>query len=287
MTTGSYIGISTMKPCCRILSSCKSPLISGFSPTKFNDSAIMGIMSKSRHLSSTHRHRYHTCNTQIVGNIRVTNLNRRDFSVSDSNWAHSRNFSTSFCVHIGSVRPRVVSLIPNVASDIRNQSTSVDSQANDTSFEKIYIQNGLNAKPLVFERIETDHGKLEEVSRERCEGSDVNIDNLNDLSEDKVERKLSGIEKEAWKLLRGALVTYCGNPVGTVAANDPADKQPLNYDQVFIRDFVPSALAFLLNGEGEIVKNFLLHTLQLQVYYCFNNSISLLLHTFICCYSTK
>ncbi|KAK0576535.1 hypothetical protein LWI29_019192 [Acer saccharum] len=41
-------------------------------------------------------------------------------------------------------------------------------------------------------------------------------------------------------------------------------KQPLNYDQVFIRDFVPSALAFLLKGEGEIVRNFLLHTLQLQ-----------------------
>ncbi|KAJ0899692.1 putative six-hairpin glycosidase [Helianthus annuus] len=47
-------------------------------------------------------------------------------------------------------------------------------------------------------------------------------------------------------------------------STDPADKLPLNYDQVFIRDFVPSALAFLLNGEGEIVKNFLLHTLQLQ-----------------------
>ncbi|KAL7178357.1 hypothetical protein ACSBR2_031499 [Camellia fascicularis] len=97
-------------------------------------------------------------------------------------------------------------------------------------------------------------------------GSKVNVDNLKGLNE-KVsthERRLSKIEKEAWELLRGAVVDYCGNPVGTVAAKDPADKQPLNYDQVFIRDFVPSALAFLLNGEGEIVKNFLLHTLQLQ-----------------------
>ncbi|XAR52719.1 hypothetical protein NMG60_11020928 [Bertholletia excelsa] len=49
-----------------------------------------------------------------------------------------------------------------------------------------------------------------------------------------------------------------------MAANDPADKAPLNYDQVFIRDFIPSALAFLLRGEAEIVRNFLLHTLQLQ-----------------------
>ena len=35
-----------------------------------------------------------------------------------------------------------------------------------------------------------------------------------------------------WKILRDAVVNYCGNPVGTVAANDPADKQPLNYDQI-------------------------------------------------------
>lgn len=34
--------------------------------------------------------------------------------------------------------------------------------------------------------------------------------------------------------------------------------------QVFLRDFIPSALAFLMNGEPEIVKNFLLKTLRLQ-----------------------
>jgi hypothetical protein len=152
-------------------------------------------------------------------------------------------------------------LIPNVASDFRNQSTSVDSNVNDKSFENIFIQSSLNPKPLVFDRIDTDdQSKLKGV-----DGSNVNLDN--NLSDNKDESELSEIEKEAWKLLRGAIVTYCGNPVGTVAANDPSDKQPLNYDQVFIRDFVPSALAFLLNGEGEIVKNFLLHTLQLQVYY--------------------
>lgn len=36
--------------------------------------------------------------------------------------------------------------------------------------------------------------------------------------------------------------------------------------QVFVRDFVPSALAFLMNGEPDIVKNFLLKTLQLQAW---------------------
>lgn len=77
-------------------------------------------------------------------------------------------------------------------------------------------------------------------------------------------REESPEEKEAWWLLSRAVVNYCGSAVGTVAANDPSTSQMLNYDQVFIRDFVPSAIAFLLKGESDIVKNFLLHTLQLQ-----------------------
>jgi GH15 family glucan-1,4-alpha-glucosidase len=78
-------------------------------------------------------------------------------------------------------------------------------------------------------------------------------------------REESPEEKEAWWLLGRAVVNYCGSALGTLAANDPSTSQMLNYDQVFIRDFVPSAIAFLLKGESEIVKNFLLHTLQLQV----------------------
>lgn len=78
-------------------------------------------------------------------------------------------------------------------------------------------------------------------------------------------REESPEEKEAWWLLNRAVVNYCGSAVGTVAANDPSTaNHMLNYDQVFIRDFVPSAIAFLLRGESDIVKNFLLHTLQLQ-----------------------
>lgn len=97
-------------------------------------------------------------------------------------------------------------------------------------------------------------------------GGNVSVpEGENNVKKNGVSAK-SEVEKEAWSLLKDAVVTYCGSPVGTVAANDPGDKQPLNYDQVFIRDFVPSALAFLLRGEGQIVENFLLHTLQLQVY---------------------
>ncbi|XP_075517240.1 putative alkaline/neutral invertase D [Primulina tabacum] len=69
---------------------------------------------------------------------------------------------------------------------------------------------------------------------------------------------------DAWEALRRSLVSFRGQPVGTIAAYDHASEEVLNYDQVFVRDFVPSALAFLINGEPDIVKNFLMKTLQLQ-----------------------
>ncbi|XP_002529075.2 alkaline/neutral invertase E, chloroplastic [Ricinus communis] len=72
------------------------------------------------------------------------------------------------------------------------------------------------------------------------------------------------IDEEAWDLLRASIVYYCSNPIGTIAANDPSDTSILNYDQVFIRDFIPSGIAFLLKGEFDIVRNFILYTLQLQ-----------------------
>ncbi|KHN00816.1 hypothetical protein glysoja_000484 [Glycine soja] len=69
---------------------------------------------------------------------------------------------------------------------------------------------------------------------------------------------------DAWESLRKSLVYFRGQPVGTIAAVDHQSEEVLNYDQVFVRDFVPSALAFLMNGEPEIVRNFLLKTLHLQ-----------------------
>ncbi|XP_062097349.1 probable alkaline/neutral invertase F [Humulus lupulus] len=68
---------------------------------------------------------------------------------------------------------------------------------------------------------------------------------------------------DAWEKLRRSLVHFRGQPVGTLAAVDHSVDE-LNYDQVFVRDFVPSALAFLMNGEEGVVKNFLLKTLRLQ-----------------------
>lgn len=76
---------------------------------------------------------------------------------------------------------------------------------------------------------------------------------------------IESIEDEAWDLLRESIVYYCNSPIGTIAARDPTSSNLLNYDQVFIRDFIPSGIAFLLKGEYDIVRNFILHTLQLQV----------------------
>ncbi|KAM7263663.1 hypothetical protein ACFE04_001346 [Oxalis oulophora] len=75
---------------------------------------------------------------------------------------------------------------------------------------------------------------------------------------------LGSVEEEAWEKLMESMVYYCGSPIGTIAANDPTCSNALNYDQVFIRDFIPSGIAFLLKGEYDIVRNLILHTLQLQ-----------------------
>jgi hypothetical protein len=60
----------------------------------------------------------------------------------------------------------------------------------------------------------------------------------------------------AYALLRDSVLRYGGEPVGTVAALDrnlTAD----NYADCFVRDFVPSALVMLNDGEPETVRNFL------------------------------
>lgn len=267
MTTSNCIGAFYVKPCCRILINCRNSSIFGCPFRKCDHLAKYDrsrLRSKFNGLT-----RVHSCSDRISGFKNVIDSNRRVFCRSDSNWGKSRISSSKWVRR----KNRFFRVLSNLGSDVRNHSTSIDSRVNEKSFENIYIQGGLNVKPLVNDRIENrqDLGKEKENKVEVDDVSNVNIDGVRDreLSGSRVlksthERQVSEVEKEAWKLLRESVVNYCGNPVGTVAANDPVDKQPLNYDQVFIRDFVPTALAFLLNGEGEIVKNFLHHTLQLQ-----------------------
>ncbi len=62
--------------------------------------------------------------------------------------------------------------------------------------------------------------------------------------------------KSAYELLRKSILSYQGKPVGTAAAVYDT-LHAANYRECFIRDFVPSALVFLMDGETDIVKNFL------------------------------
>ncbi|CAI9091315.1 OLC1v1026314C3 [Oldenlandia corymbosa var. corymbosa] len=120
------------------------------------------------------------------------------------------------------------------------------------------ISNG-NVQNLV------EFGTVKESNRE-SQSSNYNGDSQSNGAPHDVlsNNKPSSIEDEAWELLRESMVYYCDSPVGTIAAKDPTSSSVLNYDQVFIRDFIPSGIAFLLKGEYDIVRNFILHTLQLQ-----------------------
>ncbi|PON69629.1 Glycosyl hydrolase [Parasponia andersonii] len=256
-----------MKPTCRLLFSCRNWGIFGFTPVKCYHRLVSNGNSTKLCLNFEHNCQFHTtlCHN-LSGFRRVVDDTRKAFRVPSWSLGQSGVISRSWDV---GMRSRGVSVIANVASRLRSLSTSVETRVNENNFERIYVQGGINVKPLVVERIDKDEnivGGDEDSGIDAGDGK-ANLENREGFSELKVEspkREETNIEKEAWKLLQNAVVMYCGNPVGTVAANDPGDKQPLNYDQVFIRDFVPSALAFLLKGEGEIVRNFLLHTLQLQ-----------------------
>ncbi len=62
--------------------------------------------------------------------------------------------------------------------------------------------------------------------------------------------------KTAYQLLEDSIIYYQGKAVGTAAACD-SSPVAVNYHECFVRDFVPSALVFLMSGRAEIVRNFL------------------------------
>jgi hypothetical protein len=73
----------------------------------------------------------------------------------------------------------------------------------------------------------------------------------------------TNIENDAWEAIENSILYFKGRPVGTVAAYD-SSVEALNYDQCFVRDFVSSALIFLIKDRPAIVRNFLEETLKLQ-----------------------
>ena len=64
-------------------------------------------------------------------------------------------------------------------------------------------------------------------------------------------------------LLEKSILYDRGKPIGTIAAQDPTVAS-LNHDQCFIRDFGSAAWGFLIQGQTEIVRSFLVETLNLQ-----------------------
>ncbi|OWM72412.1 hypothetical protein CDL15_Pgr018297 [Punica granatum] len=258
MKTACFLGSLTMKPPCRFLSS-------------FGIRTAKAGSLPSSCFNHQPRHRFHAYPSRGMASRGLIDGNPIGFRFLGSSFGQREILSTSKSVNFNvDICRRGLYVIP---SAVRNYSTSVETCVNDKNFERIYVQGGMNVKPLVVERIDKDEDVVNEEEGRRVEVDEdkIHLEEANSKADfNKVEEVVSPkkpeseVEKEAWRLLEDAVVRYCGTPVGTVAANDPADKQPLNYDQVFIRDFVPSALAFLLKGEGEIVRNFLLHTLQLQ-----------------------
>lgn len=69
--------------------------------------------------------------------------------------------------------------------------------------------------------------------------------------------------KSAYEVLNRSVLYYQGQPVGTAAALGDS-VEAVNYKECFVRDFVPSALVFLMDGKSDIVKNFLQLVARLQ-----------------------
>jgi len=73
----------------------------------------------------------------------------------------------------------------------------------------------------------------------------------------------STIQERAWEAFEQSMLSYQGHPIGTIAARD-SEGAALNYDQCFVRDFIPSGLLLLIKGRHEVVRYFLQETLKLQ-----------------------
>ncbi|MGD8795848.1 MAG: glycoside hydrolase 100 family protein, partial [Thiohalophilus sp.] len=72
------------------------------------------------------------------------------------------------------------------------------------------------------------------------------------------------IIERAYEILNLSIMQYRGKEIGTVAALKQTNLAAANYEECFIRDFIPSALVFLADGKTDIVKNFLEAALELR-----------------------
>lgn len=70
--------------------------------------------------------------------------------------------------------------------------------------------------------------------------------------------------KPAHELLEDSILYFEGRPIGTVAALGKTGLASQNYEECFIRDFIPAGLVFLSEGRSDIVRNFLETVLSLR-----------------------
>ncbi|KAK6139403.1 hypothetical protein DH2020_026855 [Rehmannia glutinosa] len=162
-------------------------------------------------------HKFHTYSPGVFGFKSISSRSQKPNSAPTSTWGQSGIFSSTWSCNCSK---RAHYLVASVASNVKNLSTSVETRVNDKNFERIYVHGGLNVKPLVVEKIDLDENVAEkEDDRIEVEGlgNDVKNESLNEAECVKVSKEESEVEKEAWRLLRSAIVTYCGSPVGTLA----------------------------------------------------------------------
>lgn len=67
----------------------------------------------------------------------------------------------------------------------------------------------------------------------------------------------------AYEIPKRCIIEYRGKPAGTAAAIDP-NPAAAHYHECCIRDFVPSALVFLVDGRTDIVSNYLTTVIKLR-----------------------
>ncbi|XP_073152460.1 probable alkaline/neutral invertase F [Henckelia pumila] len=161
-----------------------------------------------------------------------------------------------------------------VLSDMAGDSDSLSGEMNTSSLMSSGDFPGEeNAESEVMGKIDGGGGKATWVLKP-SPSVGINLENL-------LEAPIGGATKnggsdnsspgnmmdEAWELLARAYVNFKGQRVGALATiNDESGGETLNYNQVFVRDFVPCGLACLMKTDADvdIVKNFLLKTLHLQ-----------------------
>ncbi|KZV57685.1 hypothetical protein F511_03145 [Dorcoceras hygrometricum] len=157
-----------------------------------------------------------------------------------------------------------------VLADVAEDSDSIFSTLNASSLSSKDFAGEENIESEVMGKNDGGRGKATSVLKP-SPSVGISLDNLLEAPigapEERGGSENSSMMDEAWELLTRAYVYFKGRRVGALATiNDECGGETLNYNQVFVRDFIPCGLACLMKTDADvdIVKNFLLKTLHLQ-----------------------